>query len=690
MSERGKKFPQEGTAEWDTGEDAIWEQNPEEENIDWEIEEDSIWRQNLDEGSMNWDLETEMEPEDVDWETEQKRERDRRTLRPRKETERGRKRRPSGPRSPQSRNRKGGRRRSRRNDRMPIWIAAIFITVVVSLSLLSVVVKRYSPSKERMDLDEYYNIQSEEDVAIILDGQRLEETAQYWDGHVYMDYKLVQQYLNQRFYWDSNENILRYVTDGDVISVNAGSTEYVVTKKNETTDYVIVKVDGENMYLALDFVQKYTNIDFAMYETPNRVKITASWGEIQNASIRKKTEIRVKGGIKSPIVADLEKESKVTILDTGEDWSKVCTEDGMIGWLKNKKLGEVSTETIEREFEEPVFSHMLREEPVSLGWHQVTTQEANGRISNVLQSTKGVNVISPTWFYLNDNDGNIFSLASRDYVNYCHQNNIEVWALVSNLENPEVDSTYVLTHTSTRDYLTNQIIAAAIEYDLDGINLDFEALSGEVGDSYIQFIRELSLKCEKNNLVLSVDNYVPTDYTAFYNREEQAVFADYVIIMGYDEHYSGSEDIGSVASIGFVREGVENTLKEVPPEQTILAMPFYSRVWELTPKDGAGEDVESTTEEYLPYTFTCTEEGMQTVENRYTDHGAEAFWSEEDGQYIAEYESEGKTYKMWIENEASLEEKLKVMKQNNLAGAAYWKLGLERPSAWDTIIKYVN
>lgn len=690
MSERGKKFPQEGTAEWDTGEDAIWEQNPEEENIDWEIEEDSIWRQNLDEGSMNWDLETEMEPEDVDWETEQKRERDRRTLRPRKETERGRKRRPSGPRSPQSRNRKGGRRRSRRNDRMPIWIAAIFITVVVSLSLLSVVVKRYSPSKERMDLDEYYNIQSEEDVAIILDGQRLEETAQYWDGHVYMDYKLVQQYLNQRFYWDSNENILRYVTDGDVISVNAGSTEYVVTKKNETTDYVIVKVDGENMYLALDFVQKYTNIDFAMYETPNRVKITASWGEIQNASIRKKTEIRVKGGIKSPIVADLEKESKVTILDTGEDWSKVCTEDGMIGWLKNKKLGEVSTETIEREFEEPVFSHMLREEPVSLGWHQVTTQEANGRISNVLQSTKGVNVISPTWFYLNDNDGNIFSLASRDYVNYCHQNNIEVWALVSNLENPEADSTYVLTHTSTRDYLTNQIIAAAIEYDLDGINLDFEALSGEVGDSYIQFIRELSLKCEKNNLVLSVDNYVPTDYTAFYNREEQAVFADYVIIMGYDEHYSGSEDIGSVASIGFVREGVENTLKEVPPEQTILVMPFYSRVWELTPKDGAGEDVESTTEEYLPYTFTCTEEGMQTVENRYTDHGAEAFWSEEDGQYIAEYESEGKTYKMWIENEASLEEKLKVMKQNNLAGAAYWKLGLERPSAWDTIIKYVN
>ncbi len=598
--------------------------------------------------------------------------------------------RPPARQRPRSRGRRRRRRGRKNNNRMPVIVGAAFVAVVVLLALLSIVIKKYSPSKERADLDDYYNIQSQEDAAIILDGIRLEETAKLWDGHVYMDYKIVQEYLNQRFYWDSNENILRYTTDKDVVSVNAGSMEYTVTKKNENTDYVIVKVDGEHMYLALDFVQKYTNIEFAMHEAPNRVKITAKWGEIQTAPIRKNTAIRVKGGIKSPIVADLEKGSKVGILDAGENWSRVCTEDGMIGWLQNKRLGEISVESISREFEEPVFTHMLKDGSVSLGWHQVTNQEANGRVASILQDTKGVNVISPTWFYLNDNEGNIYSLASREYVSYCHQNNVEVWALVSNLENPEADSAYVLSHTSTRDYLTNQIIAAAIEYDLDGINLDFEALSSEVGDSYIQFVRELSLKCENNNLVLSVDNYVPTDYTAFYNRAEQAVFADYVVIMGYDEHYSGSENIGSVASIGFVRDGVENTLKEVPPEQTILGMPFYSRVWELTPKDGAGEDVESAAEDYLPYTFTCTEEGMQTVENRYTANGAQAVWSEEDGQYIAEYESEGKTYKIWVENEISLEEKLKVMKQNNLAGAAYWKLGLERPSAWDTIIKYVN
>lgn len=573
---------------------------------------------------------------------------------------------------------------------MPILVAIAFIFIVLLAALISAVVKKYTPTKERVDLQEYYHIQDADDMALVLDQQLLEEKAKFWDDHVYLDYAAVRQYLNQRFYWDSNENILRYTTDSDVISVNAGENNYMTGKKINNVEYTIVKVDGEEVFLALEFVQKYTNLDFSVYSEPNRVQITSVWGQVSRADVKKNTAIRVLGGIKSPIVADVAKGSRVTVIDSGEEWSRVCTEDGMIGYLKKKKLGEVTSETLSRSFEEPEFTHLLKEETVSLGWHQVTSQEANDRVANILQATKGINVISPTWFYLNDNDGNIYSLASRDYVTYCHQQGVEVWGLVSNLENPEADTTYVMTHTSTRDYLTNQIIAAAIEYDLDGINLDFEALSEEAGDSYVQFIRELSIKCDNNDLVLSVDNYVPSSYTEFYNRAEQAVFADYVIIMAYDEHYSGSEDIGSVSSIGFVKDGVTNTLKEVPAEQTILAVPFYSRVWELTPKEGAGEDVESASEDYVPYTFTCTEQGMQTTEDLCTANGAEPVWSEEDGQYVAEYESEDKTFKVWIENESSLEEKLKVLKEHGLAGAAYWKLGLERPSAWDTIIKYVN
>ena len=450
-----------------------------------------------------------------------------------------------------------------------------------------------------------------------------------------------------------------------------------------------MKVDADVVYLALDFVQKYTNIDFTVHENPNRLLIYDTWGSIQQADLKKDSEIREKGGIKSPVVAELEKGTTVTIIEQEESWSKVITEDGMIGYLKNKILGESREEITSHEFQEPVFTHLLKDKKINMAWHQVTSQEVNSQVANILQNTKGINVLSPTWFYLNDNNGNIQSLASSDYVNYCHQNGIEVWALISNLENEEVNTTAVLTRTSTRDYLTNQIIAAAIEYDLDGINLDFEELSVEVGDAYIQFIRELSLKCKNNGIVLSVDNYVPTSYTAFYNRREQAVFADYVVIMGYDEHYAGSEEAGSGASIGFVTKGVDDTLAEVPPEQIILGMPFYTRVWECTPKENIS-DSEQADENFIPYTVTSQAVGMSEAENRLTINNVEAIWSEEDGQYYGEYQIDGLTYRIWVENEASMEPRLSLMKDRGLAGASFWKLGLEKSSIWDIIIKYIN
>ncbi len=572
---------------------------------------------------------------------------------------------------------------------MPAIVAVIFVIVIGLIAVLTMVIQKYIPSNDPSDLKSYYCLKEEDDIAVVFNNTITGEVCKYWDGHVYMTYEYVHDTLNERFYWDGNENILRYTTPSDLISVNAGSNQFTVGKSPSQEAYTIVKVDADVVYLALDFVQKYTNIDFTVHENPNRLLIYDTWGSIQQADLKKDSEIREKGGIKSPVVAELEKGTTVTIIEQEESWSKVITEDGMIGYLKNKILGESREEITSHEFQEPVFTHLLKDKKINMAWHQVTSQEVNSQVANILQNTKGINVLSPTWFYLNDNNGNIQSLASSDYVNYCHQNGIEVWALISNLENDEVNTTSVLTRTSTRDYLTNQIIAAAIEYDLDGINLDFEELSVEVGDAYIQFIRELSLKCKNNGIVLSVDNYVPTSYTAFYNRREQAVFADYVVIMGYDEHYAGSEEAGSGASIGFVTKGVDDTLAEVPPEQIILGMPFYTRVWECTPKENIS-DSEQADENFIPYTVTSQAVGMSEAENRLTINNVEAIWSEEDGQYYGEYQIDGLTYRIWVENEASMEPRLSLMKDRGLAGASFWKLGLEKSSIWDIIIKYIN
>lgn len=568
----------------------------------------------------------------------------------------------------------------------------LLIAVIVLFMVCSSILKKYMPTKEVEDLNDYYALTSEEQMAVIKDNTVLDAKGICVDGKAYLDYNTVHDALNERFYWDANENVLLYTTPTDLVTVNAGENRYFVTKAENATDYTIARVDGDTLYVAIDFVQQYTNMAYTYFESPNRVVITTAAGDKEVTAAKKDTEIREKGGIKSPILKQVKKGENLAVIETGDTWSKVASEDGVVGYVKTKFVGDTETVTaasVTNGYTEE-FTYIKKDAAINMGWHQVTNMDANGKIASVLSATKGMNVISPTWFYLNDSNGDVASLASLDYVNYCHQNGVEVWGLISNLENPDASSTEVLTHTSKRQNLVNQIIALAIQYDLDGVNVDFEALEGAVGDGYIQFIRELSLKCANNGLVLSVDNYVPTASSSFYNRAEQARFADYVVIMGYDEHYAGS-DAGSVASIGFVKNGVSDTIAEgVPAEQIVLGMPFYTRVWALTPKDTAGDSVEAASDDYVSYDTTSQALGMDDVQKLLTTNGAVASWSDADGQNYAEYVNAGVTYKVWIEDASSLELKLQVMKENGLAGASFWKLGLENPGVWDTIIKYVN
>lgn len=572
---------------------------------------------------------------------------------------------------------------------IPVIAAGLLILVVILFMLLGNLIEKYSPSKETEDLSTYYGLSSDTEIALILNNEVIDAKGRLIDGHVYLDYNTVYNYINSRFYWDTNENILRYTTSTDLISAAAESSSYTVSKEAKSFDQIIVKGDAAAAYLSLDFVKQYSDFSYVLYENPNRLVLTTAWGDYTIASAKKSSEIRYQGGIKSPILTTVEKNAELTVLSPDETWTKVATADGVIGYIRSKNLGTTSTKTVSSDFVPEQFTHITKDFKINMAWHQVTNQAANGNIASVLQSTKGINVLSPTWFYLNDNNGGIASLASTSYVDYCHQNGIEVWALVSNLENPDVNAESVLSRTSTRDNLTNALISAAIQYDLDGINVDFEALNVDaVGTSFIQFIRELSIKCANNGIVLSVDNYVPSAYTSFYNRAEQARFADYVVLMAYDEHYAGSEEAGSVASIGYVTKGVEDTLQDVPAEQLILGMPFYTRVWSETPIDGDGSTGE--TDNVVDYALSSYAAGMSDVQKLISANGAEQVWLDDIGQNYVEYKNSGVTYKIWIEDATSLEEKLKVMTSHNLAGGSFWKLGLETSSIWDTIIKYIN
>lgn len=435
-------------------------------------------------------------------------------------------------------------------------------------------------------------------------------------------------------------------------------------------------------------------MEYEVYDNPDRAVITSEWGKIQTAEIKRDTQVRYQGGVKSPILTEISKGSKVVVLDDENDWMKVGTEDGFVGYVKTNALRDAATETTSREFEEPVYTNISKDYTINMAWHNVSNSDANSYILETIAGTKGLTTIAPTWFSLSDTEGNVSSLADSDYVNYAHQSNLEVWAVLRDFHGGinSYDETYeVLSYTSKRTKVINQVIAEAIETGIDGINLDFELISTECGQHYIQFVRELSVKCRQNGLVLSVDNYVPQPYNEHYDIEEQGAVADYVVIMGYDEHTEGSYETGSVASIGYLKNGITDALESVPAEKLIAGVPFFTRLWFETPKteeelaDEAGTEAASYPDKVTSTAYSM-DEAAQVVKNA----GAEAQWDKETMQNYAEWDADGGTYKIWLEDEQSLEEKLKVIKSNNLAGVAEWSLGMEDSGVWDLILQYVN
>lgn len=565
---------------------------------------------------------------------------------------------------------------------------------------------RYGSSNERADLEQYYGIGADDEFAVVIDnevvgaesetsdGQESPAPGRIFDGEYYIEYSVVRDQINKRFYWDPNEKVMLYTLPGGNVTVQADSSEYTEISESKSEDYVILKTEGSTAYIALPFIQAYTNMEYSVYDAPNRAVITSEWGEIETALIRHDTQVRYRGGVKSPILKEVSKSDKVTVLEDEDDWMKVATEDGVIGYVKTNALKNRKTETISREFEEPVYTNISKDQAINLAWHNVSNADANNYVSQMLAETKGLTTIAPTWFSIADTEGNMTSLGSADYVSYAHQSGLEVWAVLRDFHGGinSYDETYeVLSYTSRRTRLIDQVIAAAQELGVDGINLDFELISTQCGEHYVQFVRELSVRCRQNGLVFSVDNYVPQPYNEHYDLEEQGTVADYVIIMGYDEHTDSSYEAGSVASLGYVEQGIADALEKVPETKLIAGIPFYTRLWFETPKTEEELAAEAGTEAAsYPNKISSEALGMDEAQEALTNAGVQAQWDDNTRQNYAEWEADGGTYKIWLEDNQSLEEKLKVISDNDLAGVAEWRLGWENASVWDLILQYIN
>lgn len=561
---------------------------------------------------------------------------------------------------------------------LPVIVAILLILVIGGCALGKVLLDKYSYSKEEADWNEFYQVSENDRSAIILQNEMVEEQALIKDGVCYFDLATVHKYLNEVFYADMTENLLLYATPTEVIRTTFGETAYTTTEGTQEAGYVISFTDGDNVYVAADYVKLFTNYSYECYD--RHVQVNTEWGTRQVAQLKKDTAVRLRGGVKSPILTQAVKGDTLEILEQMETWSKVKTADAVIGYVENKRLGEITEEmeTPVTDYQAPEYTSLTADSKICLGWHSIGGVAGNDTLYSMVSGTKGMNVIAPTWFSMTDENGAFRSFATAGYVTTAHQMGLQVWGVLDNFnyanENGiSISTLNMLSSTTARQNLVKNVTDTAVGLGLDGINVDFEQLSSDCGPHYVEFLRELSIECRNKGLVLSIDNYVPFNFNDYYRLDIQGEVADYVLIMGYDEHWHGSKDPGSVASISYVSDGLDRTLQEVPANKVVNALPFYTILWKTE-----GTDV---TDEYIT---------MRNEADFMSKAGVSAEWDEVTCQNYAEWTSGSVNYQIWLEDAESIAVKLNMMTTKNIGGVAVWRLGYGTQAAWELINAYLQ
>ena len=532
------------------------------------------------------------------------------------------------------------------------------------------VYRKYGPVKEYMEEEKLFSVNGSQ-VAIMYGYELQQATGLMEDGEVYLPCAFVQTILNQRFYWDQKEEILSYVLPEGVRRIRLGD-EGSGGKK------LFVFSDGKP-FLSADLVLEYTDVRLERFTDGEvkRVFIMEPPEEDAVADTKGKTALRAGKSWRRLITAEVPKGARLRLIPdhpgagegTKEDqkWQRVMADSGVTGYVLKSHLKNEHQEAYEDSFVPAEYPSLSLGKPVVLGWHQVSVPQANKYLGEAIGSADCLNVVSPTWFTLKGNEGEFESRASSLYVEEAHKAGLQVWALVDNLDESVTLGT-LLERTSVRQKLIDGLMEEAEKCGCDGINLDFELLRKDAVDQYLEFVREMYAACREKNLILSVDVPNFASYNWHYTREELAVFCDYIINMGYDEHTSG-DSAGSTASIGFFREGLEETLEEVPAEKLVGGVPFYTRVWRVS----GGK----TTSEAMT---------MKGAAEWVKKNQVELVWDEDLGQYFgAKGDGEGGERRIWMEEARSMELKVSALREYGTAGIACWRLGQETEDIWEVI-----
>lgn len=586
------------------------------------------------------------------------------------------------------------RSRKKNNRQAAGIIAAVIIVCVLVAGGIGLVtlIDKYTPNKTRITFEDYY-IQrgfavgnadewenGAQEVFVLLNGEQTDAKAYCFGDVWYFKKDFIDENLNHRFYLDVANDELIYTTPTKIVTIPFESQAYYVGDKVKKEHYVVARRVDEDIYIAADFIKERADFIYEVRNEPYRMLVTTVYGTSEYVHIADEGTVRTGASIKDEILAIGDAGASWSVAGEDGDWTELVTDDDIRGYIRTKELGEKYTVTTSNDYQAPMYTSVSRKDKVNMVWHAVYDMNDNDKIYGLLDATEGVNVVSPTWYQLSDSTGGFNSFAQQEYVDYIHETGRQIWPLWSDFTSVSAENGWseyeLFAVTQNRRALIASMMDEVKAYGYDGINIDFEKVSSDNGIHFVQFLRELSIECRNAGVVLAVDNYVPMPHSAHYDRAEQGAIVDYVIVMGYDEHYGGGSEAGSVASLDFVKNGIVNTLESVPAQKLINALPFYTRMWDEYVDENGQQVLNSKA-----YT-------MRGAFDRVEELGLVTNWSDSVGQYVAEGDVEGHHYSVWLEDARSIEEKMKIVAEYDLAGVSAWSLGGEYPQVWEVITRY--
>lgn len=558
--------------------------------------------------------------------------------------------------------------KSKKFSKSKYLILAISFSFILTIGLYSVF--NYLPYFQHSEI----NLSNENEKDIYFMGEKVNFYAIEQDEKIFVPYGFFKEYIDENLVWDEKNQLLVITTDVNVYHFPLGKTDGLLNLEPYSFTYPIIEQNGE-IYLPIDPIKDYYQYSFEYFDEKALLVVHDLNKPIQQGQVINDRKLREKPTLMSPWVEQIKSGQVVNIIREIDGWYFVEQENGTIGYIDKKgvRLTDIKMSEIKKEAYQP---WNPIGEPIILTWEYATTKTTNpANIGNL----KGVQVVSPTWFHLQE-DGLISNSADMEYVEWAHQNGYQVWALFSNSFNPDITHE-MLNDAELRIKVIKQLLTYVDLYKLDGINLDFENVYVEDKELLVQFVRELTPLMHEKDRTVSIDvtfKSLSPNWSMFYDRKSLGEIVDYVIVMAYDEHWATSPTAGSVASIPWVEKGINGILEEVPSDKVILGIPFYTRLW-IEEKDEQG-NVNVRSE-------TLT---MEKAQEWIKKHNAPIVYDDASGQNYVDLIEGNITYKIWLEDSVSLEKRIDIMKKYRLAGIATWRRGFESEGYWELIAEYVE